>query len=262
MLEYKRFSSYFVFLIGIFVILITVSCGGSKKIGYFADLKDSTVIDSVFFKEVRIKKGDQLSINIASLNQEIDNIINKANTIGAAAISSGESQGGYFVTETGVLHLPRIGRLKVEGMTHAALTDTLQKLYSEYAKDPIVSVRLMNFRVIVLGEVNRPGQITFSTTNVDIFEAIGKAGDLSQYGRREDVLLIRQSDSMRVARRLDLTKADIIGSEMYQLQSGDLIYVEANKVKKNTTSLTFQLWPMVSGSLSLMIALLGLVIRF
>ncbi len=262
MLVNKRLSSQIVLVLALLVMLITVSCGGNKNTAYFGGMKDSTIIDSVFFNEVRIKKGDQLSINIASLNQEIDNIINKANSIGATGSPGGEFQAGYFVTETGLLQLPRIGRLKVEGMTHEELTDTLQKLYSEYAKDPIVSVRLINFRVIVLGEVNRPGQITFSTTNVDIFEAIGKAGDLTQFGRKEDVLLIRQSDSMRLARRLDLTKANIIGSEMYQLQSGDLIYVEANKVKKNTSSLTFQVWPMVSGSLSLMIALIGLVIRF
>lgn len=257
MVKNNRLGSVLVSFILVISLLTVSSCGGNKNLAYFGGIKDSTIIDSVFLKEVRIKKGDQLSITIASLNQEIDNIINKANSIGGAGAAGGESQAGYFVTEQGLLHLPRIGTLKVEGMTHADLTDTLQILYKEYAKDPIVSVRLMNFRIIVLGEVNRPGQITFSTTNVDIFEAIGKAGDLTQFGRREDVLLIRQTDSTRFARRIDLTQSSIIGSPVYQLQSGDLIYVEANQVKKNTSSLTFQLWPIISGSISLLIAIIG-----
>ncbi len=261
MVKNNRFGSFFVLIVSVIAIQVVSSCGGNKKLAYFGGIKDSTIIDSVFLKEVRIKKGDQLSITIASLNQEIDNIINKANSIGGVGAGGDESQSGYFVTEQGLLHLPRIGTLKVEGMTHAELTDTLQILYKEYAKDPIVSVRLMNFRVIVLGEVNRPGQLTFSTTNVDIFEAIGKAGDLTQFGKREDVLLIRQTDSSRIARRIDLTQASVIGSPVYQLQSGDLIYVEANQAKKNSSSLTFQLWPMVSGSLTVIIALIGFVIR-
>lgn len=261
MVKINRLKSFFVLTTALFSTFVVSSCGGNKKLAYFGGIKDSTIIDSVYLKEVRIKKGDQLSITIASLNQEIDNIINKANSIGGVGSTGGESQAGYFVTEQGLLHLPRIGTLKVEGMTHADLTDTLQILYKEYAKDPIVSVRLMNFRVIVLGEVNKPGQITFSTTNVDIFEAIGKAGDLTQFGRKEDVLLIRQTDSTRIARRIDLTQSSIIGSPVYQLQSGDLIYVEANQAKKNTSSLTFQLWPMVSGSLSLLIAILGFAVR-
>lgn len=261
MVKINRLKSFFVLITALFSTFVVSSCGGNKKLAYFGGIKDSTIIDSVYLKEVRIKKGDQLSITIASLNQEIDNIINKANSIGGVGSTGGESQAGYFVTEQGLLHLPRIGTLKVEGMTHADLTDTLQILYKEYAKDPIVSVRLMNFRVIVLGEVNHPGQITFSTTNVDIFEAIGKAGDLTQFGRKEDVLLIRQTDSTRIARRIDLTQSSIIGSPVYQLQSGDLIYVEASQAKKNTSSLTFQLWPMVSGSLTLIVALLGFAIR-
>lgn len=246
--------------IGYFFILSLLSCGGSKEMVYFNGLTDSTTIDSVYWREVRINKGDQLSITVASLNNEIDNVINKANSSSINA-SGAETQNGYFVTETGFLNLPRVGNFYVEGMTHAVLVDTLQRLYAAYTKQPVVAVRLLNFRITVLGEVNRPGQLTFSTPNVDVYQAIGKAGDISPYGRRSDVLLIRQTDSSRLIRRIDLTSPEIIRSDFFQLQSGDLLYVEANQTKKNANSLTFQLWPIITSGLSLVMTMIIVLTR-
>ena len=240
--------------------VLLAQCGSNKEMVYFTGLRDSTIIDSVYWREIRISKGDQLSITIASLNPEIDNVINKANSSSINA-SGTETQNGYFVTEKGFLNLPRLGNFFVEGMTHSTLIDTLQFLYASYTKQPVVSVRLLNFRITVLGEVNKPGQLTFSTPNVDIYQVIGKAGDISVYGRRSDVLLIRQTDSSRIVRRIDLTSPEIIKSELFQVQSGDLIYVESNQTKKNTNSLAFQLWPIVTSGLSLIIAMLGFATR-
>lgn len=243
-----------------FVSFFLVFCGSSKDQVYFTGLKDSTVIDSVYWKEVTIHKGDQLSITVASLNPEMDQIVNQANAVSGQS-AGGETQSGYFVTEKGVLNLPRVGNLKVEGMSHAALIDTLQILYASYTKSPIVSVRLLNFRITVLGEVGHPGQLTFSTPNVDIYQAIGKAGDITPYGRRSDVLLIRQTDSTRLVHRIDLTDPKVIRSSTFQLQSGDLIYVEANQTKKNTSSLTFQLYPLITSGVTLIVALMGIAGR-
>lgn len=249
-------------IFGVITALVSIfGCGSNKEMVYFQGLSDSTVIDSVFWKEVKIHKGDQLSITIASLNGEIDNVINKANASSLNA-SGAETQSGYFVTETGYLNLPRVGNFYVEGMTHADLVDTLQNLYQAYTKQPVVAVRLLNFRITVLGEVNKPGQLTFSTPNVDIYQAIGKAGDISPFGRRSDVLLIRQTDSSRVVRRIDLTDPKIIRSDVFQLQSGDLLYIEANQTKKNANSLTFQLWPIVTSGLSLVISMMLVGARF
>ena len=241
-------------------VLLSLGCGTNKEMVYFQGLSDSTVIDSVYWRQVRINKGDQLSITIASLNGEIDNVINKANSSSING-NSAETQNGYFVTETGFLNLPRIGNFYVEGMTHAILVDTLQRLYSAYTKNPVVAVRLMNFRITVLGEVNRPGQITFSTPNIDIYQAIGKAGDITTHGKRSNVILIRQTDSSRIVRRIDLTSPMIIRSDFFQLQSGDLVYVEANQTKKNSNSLTFQIWPLISSGLSLAISILIVLTR-
>jgi polysaccharide export outer membrane protein len=249
---------------GLLVLVVSyflTFCGSSKDQVYFTGLKDSTIIDSVYWREVIIHKGDQLSITVASLNPEMDQIVNQANSVSGQS-AGGETQSGYFVTEKGILNLPRVGNLKVEGMSHAQLIDTLQILYSQYTKSPIVSVRLMNFRVTVLGEVMHPGQLTFSTPNIDIYQAIGKAGDITPFGRRSDVLLIRQTDSSRLVHRVNLSDPKVIRSSVFQLQSGDLIYVEANQTKKNSSSLTLQLFPVITSGVTLVVALMGIVGRF
>ena len=120
----------------------------------------------------------------------------------------------------------------------------------------------MNFRVTVLGEVMHPGQLTFSTPNIDIYQAIGKAGDITPFGRRTDVLLIRQTDSLRLVHRVNLSDPKVIRSSVFQLQSGDLIYVEANQTKKNSSSLTLQLFPVITSGVTLVVGLMGIVGRF
>jgi len=215
------------------------------------------VLDSVYWSEAKIRKGDQISINIASLNPAIDQIINTANSISG---QGGES--GYFVSEKGFIFLPRVGNLMVDGMTYAQLTDTLQTLFSEYTKSPIVSVRLVNFQIIVLGEVGRQGVLRFANPNIDIYHAIGMAGGLTDFGKGSRVLLIRQTDSSRIVHRINLSDPNIIGSNVYQLQSGDLIYVEANSAKRTQTSVTWQFMPIITGGLTFITTFMLLITRF
>lgn len=239
------------------VLIVLYSCGGVKDRVFFDGLEEGMVLDSVYWKEARIRKGDQISINVASLNPAIDQVINTAN-----AISGLGGESGYFVSEKGFIFLPRVGNLMVEGMTYAKLTDTLQTLFSEYTKSPIVSVRLVNFQIVVLGEVRSQGVLRFPTPNIDIYHAIGMAGGLTDFGKGSRVLLIRQTDSSRIVHRIDLSNPAIIGSSIYQLQSGDLLYVEPNSARKTQTSLTWQFFPIITGGLTLLTTLLLFVTRF
>jgi len=239
------------------LVLIWSSCGTSKEKVFFNGLEAGMVLDSVYWNEAKIRKGDQISINIASLNPAIDQIINKANSISG---QGGES--GYFVSEKGFIFLPRVGNLMVDGMTYAQLTDTLQTLFSEYTKSPIVSVRLVNFQIIVLGEVGRQGVLRFANPNIDIYHAIGMAGGLTDFGKGSRVLLIRQTDSSRIVHRINLSDPNIIGSNVYQLQSGDLIYVEANSAKRTQTSVTWQFMPIITGGLTFITTFMLLITRF
>jgi len=244
-------------LLVLLMAITWASCGAPKDRVFFNGLEAGMVLDSVYWKESKIRKGDQISINVASLNPAIDQVINTAN-----AISGQGGESGYFVSEKGFIFLPRVGNLMVDGMTYAQLTDTLQKLYSEYTKSPIVSVRLVNFQIIVLGEVGRQGVLRFSTPTVDIYHAIGMAGGLTDFGKGSRVLLIRQTDSSRIVHRIDLSDPKIIGSEIYQLQSGDLLYVEANSARNTQTSVALQFLPIVTTGLSFITTIILLATRF
>ncbi len=244
-------------IFGLFLTIILSACGGPKDRVFFDGLEAGMVLDSVYWSESLIRKGDQISINVASLNPAIDAVINTANSISG---QGGES--GYFVSEKGFIFLPRVGNLMVDGMTYAQLTDTLQKLYSEYTKSPIVSVRLVNFQIIVLGEVRSQGVLRFATPTVDIYHAIGMAGGLTDFGKGSRVLLIRQTDSSRIVHRIDLSDPKIIGSNVYQLQSGDLLYVEPNSARKTQTSIAWQFFPIITTGLSFITTLILLTTRF
>ena len=239
-------------LIALLFLILIGSCGTSKDRQYFMGLEDGMIIDSVFMKENVIRKGDQLAITVASLNPKFDALINKTNNL----------EQGYFVSEKGFVFLPRVGNVKVLGMTHAELIDTLTTQYEKYTKSPVISVRLMNFQIMVLGEVRRKGILKFQTPNVDIYQAIAMAGDITTYGKRSNVMIIRQTDSSRIVRRVDLSDPNIIGSDLYQLQSGDLIFVEANSAKRSQNSLAWQFIPIITSGMSFVVAIYGIFRSF
>ncbi len=246
------------------IIILFASCGGSKDLVYLKGISDSSAIDSVFTKPLTIKSGDQLSISLSSLNSEADAIINQSNSGGGASNSvsySGANVVGYFVSENGTINMPRLGSIYVEGKTHNELKDMLQVMLEPYTKNPIVNVRLLNYQITVLGEVGKPGQITITTPQADILQVIGLAGDITPYGKRDNILLIRKDGSNRIVKRLNLTDPKLFKSPYFQLQPGDFIYVEPNKTKLNSTSLGFQIWPLVTSGLSLLVVMLSIFTR-
>lgn len=245
-------------------LVMLASCGGSKDLVYLKGISDTLAIDSVFTKPLSIKAGDQLSISLSSLNSEADAIINQSNSGGGAANSvggSGANVVGYFVSENGTINMPRLGSIYVEGKTHNELKDMLQVMLEPYTKNPIVNVRLLNYQITVLGEVSKPGQITIVTPQTDILQVIGLAGDITPYGRKDNVLLIRKDGNNRVVKRLNLTDPKLFKSAYFQLQPGDFVYVEPNKTKLNSTSLGFQIWPLVTSGLSLMVVIFSVLTR-
>ncbi len=242
-----------------------LSCGTNKEAIYLMGIQDTAVIDSVFTNPLTIHPGDQLSISLSSLNSEADAIINQSNSGGGASNSivgnAGTNVIGYYVNENGSINMPRLGSIYVEGKTHEQLKDTLQKLLDPYTKNPIVNVRLLNYQITVLGEVTRPGQIIITTPQSDILQVIGLAGDITPFGRRDNVLLVRKSGSTRIVKRLNLTDPNLFRNPYFQLQPGDFLFVEPNKAKKNQTSLTYQIWPLVTGSLSFLVVIFATFVR-
>ena len=146
----------------------------------------------------------------------------------------------YLVDNQGYIQFPILGKLKVLGKTKNEVTDLLfNAIHPEYIKDePIVLVRFCNFKVSVLGEVNRPGSYLVDNERISIVEALSLAGDLTVYGRRDNVLLIRESGGKRQTIRLDLRDESLINSPWYYLQQNDALYVEPNEPKSRSSKIS------------------------
>jgi polysaccharide export outer membrane protein len=141
----------------------------------------------------------------------------------------------YNVDIDGYINYPVIGRIKLEGMKKSEATKYLADMISKYVENPIINLQIISFRVIVLGEVGRPGPVAARNERLTILEAIGQAGDLTIFGERENVLLIRENDGIKQFARLDLTKADIFSSPYYYLQQNDVVVVETNDTRKRAS---------------------------
>ena len=242
-----------------------VSCVSSQKIAYFNGVTDSTVIASQGSLEPIIQKKDILSISVSSLSSDATVIFNTPNLpITSNAANSNTSQtAGYLVNQEGTIKFPLLGNLPAAGLTQKELENSIAKLLVEKKLlfDPIVTARFLNFRVTVLGEVNRPGIVNVPSEQISILEAIGSAGDLTIYGLRDNVILIRQEGPNKIIRRLNLNSSKILQSPYFFLKSNDVLYVEPGKAKVASAAQARQVLPIVFSGISLLVIILNSLLK-
>lgn len=216
------------------LVIMATSCASRKDIAYFQDrpLSDG-YIDSAP-EQLIYKPDDILTINVSaadpiaaqpfnlSIVSESDDLINAS---GRTRMQT------YLIDYNGNIEFPVLGTLHIAGMTRIALTAMLKEKISEYAKDPIVNVRLVNFTITVIGEVSRPGTFTIQDERISLPEALGLANDLTIFGKRKNVLLIREVDGKKKFAKIDLTSVNTVSSPLYYLQQNDVIIVEQNNAR-------------------------------
>ena len=217
------------------------SCRQQRDIAYVKDAaRDSVVaIDGQFSKG--IQANDILYIYVESqtpqatvlFNQETNKIAVSKGTVmnpGSSAVQ------GYLVNQDGYIIFPVLGKIKVLGLTHAQLASELEKMLKDngHVLDPVVTVKLMNFRVCVLGDVARPGQLVVQGERLTIFEAISMVGDLKITGQRENVTVIREENGQRIIGNINLASKDVFDSPYYYLHQNDVVYVEPNRRSKRS----------------------------
>ena len=215
-------------LIPAFSLLILMSCKTTTNtITYFQDLDNQmpAVIEQSVNYTPRIAPDDQLSITVSGTDP---------NAVAAFNITTPEPT-YYLVDSQGCIDFPVLGKLKIVGKTRRELIDFLTEKISIYAKSPIVTIQIRNFKVSVLGEVNRPGSINIPNERVSVLDAIGLAGDLTIYGERSNVVIIRDNNGKKEFKRLDLTSSSIFESPFYYLKQNDVIYVEPNKARRGNS---------------------------
>lgn len=222
-------------LVSLFFVLLLTACTSSKKILYLQDVQPLKQQDIENQYEVKIHNDDLLAIMVNSKNPELALPFNMPLVSYQMGYQSAYGQKilGYLVDSDGNIDFPILGKIHVAGMTRKELTAYLkQRLIDEdYIKDPIVTIQFLNFKISVMGEVNRPGSFDINSDRITLLEALSKAGDLTIYGRRDRVAVIREVDGVRTILYHDLRSSDIFQSPCYYLQQNDIVYVEPNKAK-------------------------------
>lgn len=227
----------------VLVALLFASCKPSEEIAYIADAQR----DSAFALKGQFSGGiqanDLLSIYVASetpestiqFNQETNKIAVLTDGDNRTVLNSGSTTvSGYLVNHDGDIIFPVLGRIHVLGLTHNELAALIEKqLISQgHITDPVVTVKLMNFKVCVLGDVARPGQLVVSGERLTIFEALSMVGDLTIYGQRHNVTIVREENGVRTIGEVDLSSKSVFDSPYYYLHQNDVVYVEPNMRKK------------------------------
>lgn len=226
-----------------FYLIIAVcffsSCGVKyKSVPYFTDLPKQDSIQEVIqnHKILKIQKDDILAITVSSLNPEASAIFNMGNTSSLQGNASpnanpANTANGFIVDQNGAIQLPLIGSVTVEGLTTISARELIQSKLITYLKEPVVSLRLINFKVSVLGDVAKPGVYPVQNERVSFAEALSMAGDLNITAVRDNVLLIRENQGKRQYIRLNMQSKDLFNSPFYYLQNNDVLYVQPGNAK-------------------------------
>ena len=210
--------------------IVLASCTSRKKIVYFQDI-DSTALEDVdnYSDQLEIATNDILNINVRTLNPDAALQFNPQAGQGQQNIRLDILKvNGYLVKKDGTIDFPELGAIPVKGRSTKEVQRFLEKELQDYLKNPIVSVRVINYKFTVLGEVNRPGTYEIVEENYTLLQALGQAGGLTINGKRKNVLVIRHEDGERIAKRIDLTSSDWMNSPFYFVKQNDQIYVEPN----------------------------------
>lgn len=259
------------YLFVLFVLLImTEACVTTKSTTYFNNATDTVMafnsIKSFKTQYVpKIQKNDILNISITSLNQDASAIFNTTNNfVFTSSTSAGlnTQSSGYLVNDNGDINLPLLGNIKAAGLTKDQLKDTISHIILDkhLLMDPIVNIRHVNYEVTVIGEVGKPSVIAVPNESIALLKAIGLAGDITIYGRKDNVLLIRESDGIKQVKYINLNSKDFLQSPYYYLQPNDIVYVEANKNKVASVGRGTRLLPVFLSGLSVVILLVDRVL--
>lgn len=214
-------------LLLVILLLNVTACVNTRPIQYIQGKFDTAQLSKIEIKEPVIQRADLLSIVVFSDNPTATSIYNLAN-----------SSGGYLVDERGNIQMQGVGDIHVEGLTKGQLISLLNTRLSEFLKNPYYTIRFVNYKITLLGEVTREGPYNVLNEKVNILEAIGLAGGLTIYAKRENVMVIRETSGKREFARLDLTDPEIFKSPYYFLQQNDLVVVEQTRNKVTNSDQT------------------------
>lgn len=203
---------------------------------YFSNLpKNANEQEAITNKvQAKIQNGDLLGITISTLNPEYNQLFSSGSIAPTSnvGITNELSRNGFLVDNSGQVNLPVLGKVNVSGLTKDEAVKKITDEVAKTAKEPIVNIRFLNYKVTVIGEVARPGSFTVPDEKINVLEALGLAGDMTSYGIRDNVLVIREKDGNRNIQSLNLNDKNIFNSPYFQLQQNDVVYVQPSNREK------------------------------
>ena len=241
---------------GMLIVVLLTSCASSKDLVYLQETVPYEVQEQLLNYEPKLQPDDLVSIHVSGLD-----------VLASASFNIYESSGygapkllPYLVNKEGMIHFPVLGAVQVNGLTTLELTRHLEEKIKEYLVNPIVNIRLLNFKISVMGDVKVPGAYTIPNERITILEALALAGDLNIHGKRKDVLLIREVSGKIEVITLDLTNRTLFQSPYYYLAQNDVIYVAPNKAKINSSAIGSTAGIILS-SISTLVSLIAIFTR-
>jgi polysaccharide export outer membrane protein len=238
---------------GLFALGLTTSCVSPKSIVYFQG--DTTTNYSQEIKQQYvpvIQPNDLLSVVVGSLSAEANEVFNMPNMFTTTSTNYSSTGGGariqplgYLVDNDGTIELPLIGKVKIGGLRTTDAADTIRTRLGAYLKEPSVVVRNINFKISVLGEVKIPGIFVIPDEKITLPQILSMAGDLTIYGNRSNIMIIREENGKREYARLNLTSREIFDSPYYYLRKNDVVYVEPIKSKMFDTDSRVRTVPLI-----------------
>lgn len=261
-----RKTLYLKLFIYAIIIISFSSCVNQKQIAYFQkgiNQSDTMSVAKAYIP--KIQAGDILAITIGSLNPAASSFLNpystmSVNTDGADATANGAAPAlslnqsalpNYLVNADGTIEIPLLGSIKLAGLTTTEARDTIKNRSKRIVTEPTVNVRVMNYKISVMGEVTKPSVYVIPNEKITLPEALSLAGDMTIFGRRENVLIIRDVDGKKEFGRINLNNRDVYNSPYYYLHNNDVIYVEPGKGKAAQSDRVYQILPVILSALSL-----------
>lgn len=248
-----------------FCALLLTSCVSREKIVYYQNITDLGDTKNTY--EARLKPDDLLMIIVSAPDGAADEFnlpaVSVVGTSMAGPLDASATQlryQSYLIDKDGNIDFPVLGTIKLGGLTRTEALQQLRKELINYIKDPVINLRIINFEISVSGEVVRPGTFNIQTERITLPEALTLAGDMTIYGNRKKVLIIRENEGKISHNYVDMTNADFINSPFYYLTQNDMVYVEPNKTKINSSAVGPNISVAIS-AVSVLIALAALITR-
>jgi polysaccharide export outer membrane protein len=261
-LNFFNFTKTVILFVALFLFF---SCKSKKEIVYYQNIDETNTSQNTASYEVKIQPDDLLMIIVSAEDPEIAIPFNlttvAVSSSGRPDLVTGQlTTQTYLVDKNGDIEFPVLGKLQVGGLTRTEVLQSLKTKIGVYIKNPIINLRITNFKISLQGEVTLPGTYSIVSERVTLIEALSMAKDLTIYGKRDNILIIREINGVKSYNRVDITKADFINSPFYYLTQNDVVYVEPNKTKVNAAAVGPNTSVIIS-SISILVSLAVLIFK-